>query len=218
MSIAPLDRIGWLAGQDPEFRDWIAENGRWRSYVAGQPIYDAGEAPDALYGLGAGALDITFPLIADEPVVLHRAEAGFWIGESAVLAEGKRLLSLAAAREARLLRVPGPRIRALVAERPETLRAFYALSHANTLLALTLLAEALALSPRARLARILLRLADSDGRVLARQEEMARLLGMTRSSLQRALASLTEAGAVGSGYGSLQLRDRAWLEAISAES
>ncbi len=218
MPIAPLDKMGWLPGQDAEFRAWIAENGRWRSYAAGEPVYDAGDVGDALYGLGAGSLDITFPLVGDEPVVLHRAEAGFWIGESAVLSGSARLLSLTAAREARLFRVPGARIRALVAERPAMLRPFYTLSHANTLLALTLLAEALALTPRARLARILLRLADAESRVTARQDELARLLGMTRSSLQRALGSLIEAGAVVPGYGSLEVRDRAWLAAISTEA
>ena len=57
-------------------------------------------------------------------------------------------------------------------------------------MALTLLAESLSLTPRARLARLLLRLADAEGRVRGNQDEFARLLGMTRSSVRRALASL----------------------------
>jgi CRP/FNR family transcriptional regulator, cyclic AMP receptor protein len=62
-----------------------------------------------------------------------------------------------------------------------------------------LLAEALALSPRARLARTLLRLSE-DGAVHASQQDLARLIGMTRSTLQRSLGELVEAGAIETRY------------------
>jgi hypothetical protein len=84
--------------------------------------------------------------------------------------------------------------------------------------AVTLLAEALALSPRARVARILLRLAGSDGAVPGSQEDLGRLLGMTRSSVRRALTSLIDLGAVESGYGRLSVRDRAALERLTHEA
>jgi CRP-like cAMP-binding protein len=217
-ALHPLDARGWLATQPPAFRNWIADNGRWHHYAARQVLYCADDEPDALYGLGEGALELTFPLVGDEPVAIHRAEPGFWIGESALLARSSRVISLAAATEARVFWVPAGRIRALVVERPETWRSFYELSHINASLAVTLLAEALALTPRARLARMLLRLADNDGRVVARQDELARLIGMTRSSLQRALHGLAETGAVASGYGCLVVRDRAALEAVRDEA
>jgi CRP-like cAMP-binding protein len=82
----------------------------------------------------------------------------------------------------------------------------------------TLLAEVLALTPRARLARIVLRLEDEDSRVEVRQDDLARLLGMTRSSLQRALASLVETGAIAPGYGRLDILDRDRLAEIARES
>jgi CRP/FNR family cyclic AMP-dependent transcriptional regulator len=216
--LAPLTERGWLATQPAAFQGWMARNGRWQVYAPQQVLYDAGEEPDALYGLGEGALEVTLPLVGDEPVTVHRAEPGFWLGESALLARTTRLLTLTAATEARVFRVPAARIRALVAEQPEAWNSLYELSHLNASLAVTLLAEALALSPRARLARMLLRLADGEGRVVARQEELARLIGMTRSSLQRALAGLAEAGAVSSGYGSLVVRDRAALKAMRDEA
>ena len=214
----PLDERGWLAGQPRDFQAWMLENGRWRTYAAGKLIYDFGDVPDGLYGLGSGALELTLPLVGGEPVTLYRAEPGFWLGESALLARAPRAIALAAATEARVFRVPAARITALLAERPSAWQHFYELSHLNAELAATLLAEVLALTPRARLARILLRHADEDGRVLARQEELARLLGITRSSLQRALASLTQSGAISSGYGSLVVHDRAALEALRDEA
>jgi len=214
----PLDERGWLATQPPAFRDWVVEDGRWRHYRAGQVIYFAGDEPDGLYGLGDGAFELTLPLVGDEPVTLHRAEPGFWAGESALHARVPRLVSLAAATDARVLFVPAARIRALLAARPDYWRCFYELSHINVTIAVTLLAEALALTPRARLARQLLRLADDDGRALVRQDDLARLIGMTRSSLQRALRGLTETGAVAPGYGCIVVRDRAALEAVRDEA
>ena len=72
--LAPLDGVGWLAQQPPAFRDWAAATGRWRRYREGQVLYDAGDPSDGLYGLADGSLDVTFPLVAEEPVTLHRAE------------------------------------------------------------------------------------------------------------------------------------------------
>jgi len=181
-------------------------------------LYDAEDEPDAVYGRGGGALEVTLPLVGDEPVVVHRAEPGYWIGESALLARTRRGISVAAATEARVFRVPAGVVRRLVAEQPGAWEAFYQLSHINAMTAVTLLAEVLALTPRARLARVILRLADAEGRVAARQDDLARLLGMTRSSLQRALAGLVEAGAVAPGYGAIVVTDRARLERIARES
>jgi CRP-like cAMP-binding protein len=217
-ALFPLDQRGWLAAQPAEFRAWIADNGRWHHYSAGQVLYDAEDEPDAVYGLGGGALEITLPLVGDEPVVVHRAEPGFWIGESALLARARRGISVAVATESRVFRVPSGAVRRLVAEQPDAWEAFYQLSHINAMTAVRLLAEVLSLRPRARLARMILRLADEDDRVVVRQDDLARLLGMTRSSLQRALASLIEAGAVAPGYGHLDVRERARLEEISRES
>jgi CRP-like cAMP-binding protein len=216
--LGTLGERGWLASQPPAFQAWIAANGQGRNYSAGRILYAAGDEPDGLYGLGEGALEITLPLVSDEPVTIHRAEPGYWIGESALLARTSRLVSLAAATDVRVFRVPAARVRSLVAGQPEHWGSFFELSHINVTLAVTLRAEVLALSPRARLARMLLRLADAEGRVVVRQDELARLIGMTRSSLQRAMRGLTEAGAVASGYGSVVVRDRGALEAISGEA
>jgi CRP-like cAMP-binding protein len=144
----PLDRVGWLSTQQESFRSWVAENGRWRRFAAGETIYLAGDEPDGMYGLGAGALDVTFPLHGDEPVTLHRAEPGFWIGEAALMAGESRLVSLSAAVESRVFILPLGALRELLARDPACWRTLYEQSFSNLSVALTLLAEALSLSPR----------------------------------------------------------------------
>ena len=216
--LAPLDRVGWLSTQPDTFKTWVAENGRWRRFVAGETLYFAGDEPNGLFGLGAGALDLTFPLLGDEPVTIHRAEPGFWIGEATPLAGGRRLVSLSPAAESRVFHIPQAAVRELLARDPACWRMFYEQSFNNVTTAVTLLAEALALSPRARLARLLLRLADAQGRVNGNQDDFGRLIGMTRSSVRRALGSLAEAGVLRTGYRWLEIADVERLEQISREA
>jgi CRP-like cAMP-binding protein len=219
LDLAPLDRVGWLAEQPGDLRDWVAEVGRWRALAPGQVLYEAGDTGSGLYGLAEGSLDITFPLVGDEPVSIHRAEPGFWIGDLASLAETERLVSVHAGRCARILAVSGSAIRAHLVRHPEHWRCFYALTHRNMAVALGLLGEALALPPAARVARRLLQLADADGVVGGTQEQLAGLVGVTRTTVRRALKRLVTEGTIETGYRSLTIRRRDLLErsARSAE-
>lgn len=218
VALDPLDRVGWLATQSGDFRRWVAENARWRRFTAGEAIYLAGDEPDGMYGLGSGAFEINFPLSGDEPVTIHRAEPGFWIGEAAMMAGATRLVGLSAALDSRVLHIPTGALRELLQADPGYWRVLYEQSFRNLTVAVTLIAEGLALSPRARLARLLLRLADREGRVHANQEEFGRLIGMTRSSVSRALSSLVEGGMVRTGYRDLEIIDEGRLSALISEA
>jgi CRP-like cAMP-binding protein len=218
LRLGTLASTGWLSQQPRDFQARIARLGRWRGFKAGETLYLSGEEAEWMVGLAEGIFEITFPLLGDEPVVIHRAEPGFWTGEMSVLKGQKRLISIAAATDVRVFAIPGSSIQRMLAEEPQHWQSFFDLSLRSSGIAVTLLAEVLSLSPRARVARILLRLARQDGSVPGSQEDLGRLLGMTRSSVRRALASLIEEGAVKSGYGVLSIRDRDLLERLSGES
>ena len=216
--LSPLTEIGWLASQPEALRTWAAGAGRWRSYEKGQLLYQAGDEPDALYGLAAGTLEIQIVQDGCEQITIHRAEPGFWIGESAILAKTTRSISVVAAAKARVFRIPAAAIRAVLGEMPQFWYSFFELSHINASRAVATLAEVFSQPPQARLARILLRLADADGRVHATQEDLSRLIGMRRSSLRRVLLDLVSAGAVTTGYRSIHITDRPRLQRLLAES
>jgi CRP-like cAMP-binding protein len=213
-----LAEIGWLSRQPTDFQSLVARLGRWRSLDAGETIYHAGDEPEGLFGLAEGILEITFPLISDEPVVVHRAEPGFWIGDTAILTDQKRIITVSAATRVRVFVIPASSVRRIVEDDPRYWRSFYEQCVTNQETTLMLLAEAVSLSPRARIARILLRLALPDGSVPGNQEDLGRLLGMSRSSVRRALSSLIEIGAVTSGYGTIAIRDRTILEKLVREA
>jgi CRP-like cAMP-binding protein len=212
IGLSPLDRRGWLSEQAADFRAAVMAAGRWRLYPAGRFLYQSGDASDGLYGLASGALELTFPLVADEPVTIHRAEIGFWIGDSAEFSETPRIVGVMAATESRVLHVPGAAMRRILERQPEHWRALYRLSALNVETAVRLLSEALALTVRARVARRLLVLADQRRDVPITQAELATLVGVTRATLQRCLASLAAEGAVKRRYGAVSVIDPTRLE------
>jgi CRP-like cAMP-binding protein len=213
----PLDEIGWLSQQPLDFREWAANVGRWKTYQPGQFVYHAGDMSDGTYGLASGGLQVTFPLMAEEPVIIYRAETGFWIGDAAELASEPRIVTVMAAVETRLFHLPSSAIKSLLDSRPEHWRCFYRLSIRNVHLAISLLAEALALTVRARVSRRLLSLADVDGDAEITQDELANLLGVTRPTIRRCLAELEKLGAVETRYRKLRIVDRSVLEALKDE-
>lgn len=210
-----LASIGWLADESAAFRERIFSMGRMVRFAKGKALYTAGDPPDAIFGIAAGHVDVSLPVAADEEVLVHRAGPGFWIGDSALLARTERGLTITAATDCDAFRLPGPAIRAHLAETPDDWAAFFRLNHRNTMLTVSVLAEMLSLPPAVRFARSLLRVADPDGSVPATQEDLARLTGMSRASFRRAMARMIAAGALQTGYGNLRILDRDRLVAFA---
>jgi CRP/FNR family cyclic AMP-dependent transcriptional regulator len=203
---------GWLSQQPTDFQDRIARLGRFQTVHAGRYIYQVGDVPDALYGLDSGLLDLTVPVGGTNDVTIHRATPGFWIGDSAILAGSVRTISLRTVTECRLFRVRASRLRALLDAHPSDWKCFFMLGHMNISATLAVLAEMSALSPRARFARLLLRMADESGKVHMTQDDLARMAGMSRATFRRSFGGLIERGIVATSYGTMSILDRVALE------
>jgi CRP-like cAMP-binding protein len=211
---AVLCRTGWLSDQQGDFQEWIMASASWKHVRTDGVVYLAGDEPDGLYGLAAGAVDISVPIMGSEPVSVSRGEPGFWIGEAAILAGTRRTVSVCAIQPSTLVFVPRNKLVARLRQRPEWWQPFYELSQTNTTLAINLLAEVLALSPRARIARLLLRVADDSGVINGRKEDLGRLIGLPRSSFNRELKHFFAEGIIESGYTSIKILRRDALESL----
>lgn len=209
--LAPLDTLGWLSTQHIQLKEWVARVGVWKTFGRGQELYQADRAPDAIYGLARGCLELAVPLPDGDMASVYFAEPGFWIGESAVLARSPRTLSLSAATPCRVLRIDAQDIWRLLDREPAFWPCFYALSHANASLAIREYAHALTFSPEAHVCSMLLRLSKSSDRVSITQAKLAALLGVTRSTVQRICANLVAEGAIAMTYGAIVVLDRARL-------
>jgi CRP-like cAMP-binding protein len=202
-----LSNVGWLAGEAPEFRERLLSIARWRSYRPSEHLYEVGDAANGLFGLEEGRIDVSIPISDDEMVTMHRAQPGLWIGDSALLSGASRGVSLVAHGECLVLTVPVMPLKRMLEEHPHDYACFYRLAHANMMQTLHVLAETIALPPRARFARMLLRLTSRDGMVEATQAELGSLAGMSRAAFRRAFSELIKSGVVKLEYGAVRILD-----------
>jgi CRP-like cAMP-binding protein len=149
---------------------------------------------------------------AQREVVIHRATPGFWIGDSALLAGLTRSLTLSAASDGQLFKLPAAAVRRELEEHPGDWSCFYRLNHVNVSRTLSALAEVISLPATARFARALLRLTSSSGAVHVTQEELGRMVGMSRAAFRRSFAALIKQGIVEVEYGRIQIRNLPALE------
>ncbi|WP_374300895.1 Crp/Fnr family transcriptional regulator [Paracoccus sp. (in: a-proteobacteria)] len=216
--LVSLPSGGWLSEQPVAFQTRMAMAGRWMTVPRGEILYATGDPPTSIFGLGDGLLEVSIPIMGDEEVTIYRARPGFWIGDSALLAGTTRSITVSAASESRIFRIPSGAVHRILAEHPEYWMCFFKLNHANASLAVQILAEVLSLTPRARFARMLLRLAGPDGTVRATQDDLGRMAGMSRAAFRRAFKALIATGAVCTEYGGLRIVDRAALHHAAEEA
>lgn len=203
-----LGQMGWLSRQPPDFQGRMLAIGRWIRVPGGRPLFTIGDEPDAIFGLGSGFLDISLPVDSDSDVVILRAPPGLWIGDGSLLTGGRRGLTVTAATDCEVFRVPGGPLRRMLEENPADWQFFYRLLSQNAQMATELLAEALALPARPRLARLMLRLLQPDGTLDATQEDLGRMVGMSRAAFRRAFGDLIAAGVLETGRSRVLIHDR----------
>ena len=127
------------------------------------------------------------------------------------------MVSLIAATDCLVFHIPAVAMERLTIEKPETWGAFFRQSHLNQKKTALLLAESIALSPRARFCRLLMRLAENGKEIVGTQETLGSLLGLRITTCKRIVASLVAAHAIESGYGRIRIHDKGVLERFALE-
>lgn len=187
-----------------------------RSYRRGQVVSRAGSRLEGLYGLLEGRLRVVRPVGADDEDLIHVAEPGFWIGEYSLLTGDVAVVTTVATTAARVLLLPRRDFERLVDEEPRWFRPFAVLALTRYALLVRQLSDTRSLSPedrlRTRLADLVqLRRAErfGVGAVVLRlsQQELARIVGVSRQTLNALLAELRDEGLIEIGFRSLRIPD-----------
>jgi CRP-like cAMP-binding protein len=153
------------------------------------------------------SIEVEFPLVAKDPVSFLRANEWFWIGDAAVLRDAPRIVSVRAGAESTVLYLSGEDTKKVLQDQPEQWLAFHDPATRNAAQAVALLAEALALTVRARVCRLLAPSEDSK-EVRITQDDLAKTLSIARPTLGRCLKDLEERSAVKIKYRNLLILDR----------
>jgi len=217
-----LSSRGWYADRSPETKRLLAPLFQLREYSAGQSLYNHGDEPNGVFGIASGGIDISIPRFDGLAFTIHRAETGFWIGDSALFAGYSRMISIVATAQVRAVFLPRAPLLKLVEENPFLYKDFYALSHINTQTALNLLAN-LATSPaEARVAVRLLMYEPNGGsdanEISLSHEKLAELVALSPATMQRVLASMQEQRLIEVSYSRIRILNRGGLLALCAKA
>ncbi len=193
----------------------VERRSRLRRVAGGEVIYSQGDAPSELYQVLSGSIKLCNYSVDGREFLAGEFRAGDCFGEMGLI-DGLPRVSHAVAVHDTSLRVLGRQ------DFDELNRAFPEFSRQVMLMLCRrvrflygLQAEASGLSLHQRLARTLCRLAYSQGArdgagelyVVISQEELGRMLGVSRQTINKELKTLVEEGAIDLRYGKIQLTD-----------
>lgn len=120
----PLAALPLLAGLDAATRRDLAERCRPRSLAAGEMLFRAGDAADAVYFVQSGALVAYLDAADGHREAVGRIGAGEAVGEMALITGKPRSTHVAALRDARLLALAREDFERILAHHPQAMLAF----------------------------------------------------------------------------------------------
>ncbi|WP_235962825.1 Crp/Fnr family transcriptional regulator [Ruegeria haliotis] len=207
-----LGESGWYGERSAAFQSDLMGCAIAKTFDACETLYHHGDAANGIYSILSGGVQITAPADDGQEFVLHREGAGFWIGDLALFANAKRLVSVVTTQETQALFFPNARISRLVQDKPEYIRDFYALTHDNMQTALRIMANLAVTGTEKRLVLRLLHLDEGTSKsgewIVVSQDELAEMIAVSQPTLHRCLRRLAKLDLIELGYGRVRLLDR----------
>ena len=211
-AINVLAAQGWFSQRSEETQARLGAIAKLRNFAKDELVYLAGDAPNGVFGLVSGSLNVSFPRGDGEDYTLHRAGSGFWVGDLALFSSGVRLVSVRAAEPSLMVHLPVHDLEALLRGDPRLYADFYALTYENFKTAFRIISNLGISSTEKRLAdRLIMEVearGDGDGWIPLSQHELAKLVAISVPTLQRVMRRLSGAGLVRSSYARIQVLDR----------
>ena len=204
-----LTRSGWLSTLPERKRRTLLGASETRLISAGSTLYGVEDPPGGIYGIADGFVDV---LAAPGPFqmrLVHVAGAGWWTGEAAVASRSGRRVELRARTDVTAAYIAAPSLERLAHQDPSIWRDIAALTvrHLDTtmLYAAAFASADLKLRLLVTLMRIVGPATDQGGSVHLPlgQSELAELTGLSRNTISRLLASLSDDLCVERHYGSI---------------
>lgn len=194
----------------------VAEVGE-QAHAGGTFVFREGDAAARIHILRAGQVELS-RLIGGRRVVLQILRPGDVFGDVPALLGEPEPFDARAVTDSSLLSLDTAELFRLLATRPR-LTHRWMVSLAERMSGLqTRLIDLLAGGLEAQVATYLLRAAGSTGLVEISQAQLASMLGAQRTSVQRVLKNLEDAGLVEVGYRRVELVDAAGLASLLGDA
>lgn len=207
-----LRRARWFASLPQPLQSRIAERGTLRRFAAGEFLLREGDRPRGMFGIVEGRTRHVVAVGEDREVLMHVGGPGLWTGEYAMLSGGRCVGSVIATEPTRALHLGARQWQALVDDDPRCLVHFGALMAERFATAYRAYADAQALSRDERILsrlRLVARVERDHGaptpRIRMSQADLASMVGVSRQTLNAALATLRRRGLVRVGFRDIEL-------------
>lgn len=230
---ATVEAGRWFHALPPELAAQLKALAQPRTLAAGDWLFRRGDPPCGLYAVARGALSISGTAACGEQArtaLLALVEPPMWLGEIALFDGAQRTHDAQAATACIVLHVPQAPLMEWLAAHPGHWQALALLLTDKLRVCLVALEEHTLLPAPQRLARRLVRMAegfdqwqpDGQGRQRWRreldvsQEQLARMLGLSRQTTNQILQELQLAGCLQLRRGKMEvldcqgLRDAGW--------
>ncbi|AMO71960.1 hypothetical protein AZE99_08970 [Sphingorhabdus sp. M41] len=190
-------------------RDLLAR-GQARVFGKGQIIQQRGDIAKEFWYINSGSVQIGRYGIDGRLTLFAMLSAGDTFGELAFMGEFPRTVDAIAGNDCTLIRIGDSELQSLMESDPAVTRLLLKTMALTVQESFNLIEYSRNLSVPQRLAQALLQLCgDQEGgaEVLATQQDLADLVGVSRVSLGKAMTKLQSSGLIEPGYGSVTIRD-----------
>lgn len=201
---------------DPMLAVLLRREGRRIAYAAGQVIQQQGDRGDGFWMIETGRVSICRFAADGGVTVFGELGAGDLFGELAHFAGMARQADAVAEKPSVLIRVDARQIDHLLATEPDFARALLVSLAHQLCQTLDLIDRDRNLAAEARIARLLLDLAEREGmEIAATQQSLAGRAGLSRVTVGQVLAKFERAGAVQRHYRRVVICNLAALKACA---
>jgi CRP/FNR family transcriptional regulator, cyclic AMP receptor protein len=213
----------WFASLPDELQLKLLDAAVVRTLRAGEMLLARGDAPSGLYAVVDGAMRVTGHNEVGREVLHLAIEPPSWLGELAVIDGLPRNQDVTADVASELIHVPQGSLDALLAAEPRHWRHIATLLAHKFRLAMLALEDIAQVPPLVRLARRLTMMVEGYGdhahkrrTIDVRQEQLAKMLNMSRQTINQLLKELESLGLVKLLYAEIEIVDAAGLRNLGA--
>lgn len=212
----------WRADMPDGLRAQLDAVSRHRRLQPGELLYARGDAPQGLIGVRRGMVRTVIVSPEGQEFLFGAFPAGSWLGEISLFDDLPRPHSAYAVGETEVLILPTAEFRRLMDAHPQWYAHFARVLCTKLRVCFDYIEDMAVLSLQQRVAKRLLDLAQVYGKPAGTaveidlhlpQEDLARMLGATRQSINKELRALETLGLIAlARQGRISLRDRAGLQ------
>lgn len=216
----------WFRGLPEPFQDALIRMSHLREVVAREVLFARGAPGREMFGVLEGKLRVSGSGRDGKEAILTIVEPPGWVGEVGLFDGIPRSHDLTADVDSLLVHVPADALLAFLDAHPRHWRDFSGLVTAKLRLAFIALEDAALSTPRERVARRLVMIADGYGQWADRthplvdvsQETLATMVASSRQTVNQVLRRLEADGLVRLAYAGVEVLDLHGLRAAARDS